>query len=72
MRVCVRWNNEFAYGCGKPWKVLYDNQEIFCDRVIFSKGGYTQTIEISDQNQRSHMCVDAEKIINDNGIVRFE
>ncbi len=72
MRVCVRWNKEFGLGVGKPWRVLYNDQEIFCDKVIFSRGGYTQTINISEDDQRSHMCVDVEKVINDNGIVRFE
>ena len=72
MRVCVRWNKDFKFVIVKPWRILYDDQEIFCDRIISPKGGYTQNIQISDEDERSHMCVDVEKIINDNGVIRFE
>lgn len=71
MKVCVRWNKEFGSGLGKPWRVLFNDQEIFCDQVIFTNGGYSDLMEISDQDSRSHMCVDVDEVLNDNGVVRL-
>lgn len=72
MKACVRWNKNFGSEPGKPWRVLFDGKEIFCDQVIFPKGGYSQTIEISEQDFRSHMCAEINRVINENGIVRLE
>jgi hypothetical protein len=72
MRVYIRWNKESVHGKNKPWRVMFDDSEIFCDNVELVTPVKTETMEYKDSGFRGFVYVEVSKVIYENGNVSFE